>query len=441
MSNILVDAYAKAGEIGSIVRWIEYTACDKGLVDAVTFSIILNSCYHKWSLSFQEIYRLYESVRKIRGADENLINEDTISLLRRIAIADANGNVAQAVAKLNLLGIGAGQRTSAFDSQSVHDEMATALAKGSPAKALKLYTHALQERIPLEPKVLVTAVNASLQVNGENLEVTARLIKDAQLRRQDTSNALASVFIYQLSKLDREMNIDSGRIESISRRTISAFEEHDMSVPVHVATHTASVLVNRGRYREAIDAWNSISRFQGVTPSSIDLVTLTVLLRAYIGLQDCLGMKWVLKMLDATNLTPDKRFVLLLKNARNTARKTVETSENYRIQLFLEGVIETLHSVMAMRARMRDEKEDVKFKALNIMEKAIEAQESREHNREMASLKTYKKLAKGQPAKGGLLSSRNTGEESSGAWMESNNEEPFYGTVVPTHRLVGVTAA
>jgi hypothetical protein len=123
-----------------------------------------------------------------------------------------------------------------------------------------------------------------------------------------------------------------------------------------------SILCKKKQYRASIDFWDSISRLRN---QQIDIETLTVLLQAYLALEDSAGLQWVVQMLRTNDIIPDSRFKFALKNARKGVRRWS----------FLEDVTHTFEIIMEMRAVARQDKEILKAKTITIMEKAMKCQQ------------------------------------------------------------------
>jgi len=154
-----------------------------------------------------------------------------------------------------------------------------------------------------------------------------------------------------------------------------------------IATKVASVLVKRGRYRQAVELWTSLSMNNALPRRSVDLVSLTVLMKAYIGLSDCNGMKWVMDTLTQNDIIPDARFKLLVKRALRDARKSHEEQpgkENNRRRC--DVLHHGLQLVLARRSQSLLMREEAERKTLHIMEIAavVRANDTAAHTGSMA---------------------------------------------------------
>jgi hypothetical protein len=246
---------------------------------------------------------------------------------------------------------------------------------------------------------------------------------------------MATMFIHHIS----ELNADDEDITLMVRSTFSALKERDIAIPIHVTTHAASILVSRGQHRRAINLWETLSSHQGIPSTAMDLVTLTVFLKAYIGLRDSVGIDWVAKMLLVNDLVPDKRFKILLKNSRQDARKVLDRNPYSDEALRFHGVLDNaLQKVVALRAERMEGQRYAKAMTLEIMEKAAKA-EGRQRSTNSAPVITNHSTELGKWGRRIGASTGDYNEGSQVALAESDNE-PYYGLSVPRERLIGVAA-
>ncbi|KAH8802832.1 hypothetical protein F5884DRAFT_803263 [Xylogone sp. PMI_703] len=376
MSNIMVDAYAKAGDTDSLSKWIQYAVSNGCPFDSVSFNIILNNCHNRWKFTFDDLNQLFKYVRQnLSGYAEGLINSDTVLMMRRIAVTEHAGNapaLASITAHLGLQPEG----THAFDCRRLQQKMTEAFAANEPEKVLVLYKEAfIHQDVRTDPELLATAVQASLWIHGSDVSPAMGLLEQAkQYGCKDMKAGIVSIFMHELSRVGAK-----DLVESTSTFVFREIKDRGIPIPIHVVTHTVNILVKTHRYEEALEFWNSICSSL-VDPSSVNLPTLTVLLSAHIGLRHSRGVEWVLDAVVTKDITPDKQFILNLKNARRGIAKKIKVAmmhgENpgYDILTFRSTLEKSLQQALAIRAATRVQKLDVKQKMINIIEKAIEDQ-------------------------------------------------------------------
>jgi hypothetical protein len=305
--------------------------------------------------------------------------------------------------------------------------MAIALARGNPQKALHIYERAQNTNIiPLDVACVTTAVKASLREFPNDIYAAASLLRRPQIDGLNVSAAVATIFVHQMSyqcSIAKQI-----RVQDIARNTIVMLEERGITVGGQMITHAMRTLVSQGQYYQAAEFWDSMSRRQN-TPTSLDLPTLTVLLQAYVGVQDCIGVEWVIQMLLVNGLVPDKIFKRPLKNALRVTRALLNREYRPADLQFYKVVKNALQSIRAMRLETTKGKEDFKFKTINIMERAIEFQ--RTINLDAGGERSSKSPLDSEPI---------DGLSKACGWMEPK-EEPDYHAYVPSFgRLVGVNA-
>ncbi|KAG4437070.1 hypothetical protein IFR05_007445 [Cadophora sp. M221] len=416
--NAMIDVYSKEHEVDAISRWVFYGNADGCAVDSKTFNAILRNCVSIFQFTFEETFRLYCLVRNL-GAE--LVNNDSLNILRGVALS-RSPNESTRIERL--------QRLKNYDdpiqvsgSNEVYRAMTITSAEKNDVAVLKIYKAAERDRVWLQPKHLDLAVRASLRLHGENVAEATRLIREAQGNGIGVINAVASVFIHQMSGLHQDGS-DVERLAELAERTMFSFEEKGLKISQKSITHTASILQSRGKSRMAIDLWDSMSRRLNIPTSKFDLPTLTTLLKAYIQLKDGNGIRWVINILSVNKLSPDSQLKGTLKEARKAAGKILEhTSYSERLHEWWDVLNEAHEEVKEMRRQALLTKEQVTIKVIKIMETAIEEQARKERIGNVDELKE-------QGQQDGLERSHIPQVE--GHWMELDAESSPVST-----RLVG----
>ncbi|PMD54227.1 uncharacterized protein K444DRAFT_618685 [Hyaloscypha bicolor E] len=378
LTRTMVEAYGKAKEIDSLTKLIDYSAAAGCPIDSVTFNTILRKCYQSWGFPYWEIYRLYRAVCSLDSIHSRFIDEETVPTLRRLAIL---GSPPQEELLRRLKVLKKLDRTpdDALDSKAILRTMAVTMAKDNPIATLKIYKRAQKDRVLLDSKHLHLAVRASLQLHPNTTEETLRHIQDAQAVGVDVSNAIGIIIIHQMTATYEEGNEDSRLVTELTQKTVTTFEKAGLKVSPIVVTHAVSILEKRGHNRLCVDVWNSLSHRLNFEPSSFDLFTLTVLLKAYIGLRDHVGIQWVVKTLSANKLCPDPRFRLYLKNARRETTNLLRSGEYSENMLhFLDVLVEAIEATRLLREEAAEERRGVMFKTIQIIEKAIVEEAARQ---------------------------------------------------------------
>jgi hypothetical protein len=363
MMNFMVSIYAQAKEIDSMVRWIDCAIDDGCAVDSHTMNTILKKCYYLWKFSYEQVLQLFFLIRDKSGTSTKLHNPDTMVLLRRIAL-----RTRKVPTKMHRL---KRYDKHSTDREGVYRSMATTYAKEDFFATLKIYKRAQKQQPPLDQMHLLLAVRASLKYHEDNVDEATRFIKEAQQRHLRIRAAISIVFVHQITKLSDE-GVPFTRLVEVCHNTITAFENAGIEVPAAVVTHTSSCLHRRGFYGQAVDIWNSMCSRLKISPSSLDLASLTSLLNAYIGLQDPAGVRWVLHMLSVNQLSPDKHVKSLMNDARRMTTHMIKSQPcSDQVHDFLDSILEGLEKIKGMRAAALEEQIEVRIKTIKIIEKAI----------------------------------------------------------------------
>jgi hypothetical protein len=436
LSTTMINKYAEAREIDSISRWLDYMTSVQVPADAMFFNAIIYNCRTKWNLSFEETYGLYQKVRKLGGPAAKFINKTTISILRRAAIAGAGGDLGSAVKNLDRLKLDQPLKLSVH-SDSVQDHMVFAMTKGEPRRALRIYERAQSSLLPLDAASISIAVKAALQVDPNDIYGAANLLRKPQRDGRDISAAVATMIIHQLSYQCTDALGRPPQVQDVARSIVCVLEDRGVQIPPQMITHTMHTLVCQRQYYQAADFWKSMVRSQK-TPSSPDLPTLTVLLRAYVGARDCVGIEWAIQMLSINSLLPDEQFKKPLKSALSNMRKALEGNEyGYFDRRFYNVIKNALRSISGIRFEATLDKESVKAKTIKIIEQAIEIDRISSLGCKVDRVSEGSSKARLADEK----SSNSVSERSRGVSSWRSTEETDHNVhLPPVGRLVGVNA-
>ncbi|KAF4632282.1 hypothetical protein G7Y89_g5845 [Cudoniella acicularis] len=421
--SLMIKRYAQAREMDSILRWIDYAMSVGCRINVFSINTILSHCHRTWKFSFPEAVGLYRALQKLGSSSLGLTDQVSLETLGKIAVEDCPNQSEWSKRDAFLKRLG--RADSPSDCHGVHRSMASSLASGNPAEALKIYTRA-QDQIVLQPRHLVAAVKASLQVHGGNIVHTVQIIKRAQKAGQAVDSAIAALVIHQLRHLP---GYEIAHHSSLAQNTISALEENGISISPGIVTHMMDSFVKRGWYRQAINLWKSLSRRLGFSSSSIDLVTLSVLVRCYVYLEDPIGIRWTNRVLLANGIIPDTKFYLDLKNARNSFNKVCRAQEAVRGKSeYLISLNEIINDVLVLRKGATEEKEHVRKMTIRILEKAILTQ-----NQEgVGGSDPGAKVGVTERDTLGMDSQDAEYDQSDGSWTEPDTESILDFDILPT---------
>ncbi|KAI9645278.1 hypothetical protein NHQ30_006013 [Ciborinia camelliae] len=361
-SNIMIGEYAKVKELRSIIRWVEYASSVYTCLDADSFNTILSQLYKTWDFNFEEVFQVH---RVMLRSSVDYTNDFTIEHLRQLALKDSKGQPEVAARKLRAL-----PRTTKGinDDNYPRRQIFAELGKGNFKNVVDTYEAACRKGVYIHGSVLGATVKALLHLNDGNPHTAIQLLRDAKLKGYHLDDALVTLLTHRLPKFMGPAG--SSRLImflSSAREAIANAEEHGMTIPESVFNEVTNILVRNGFFQDAISFWTEASRTHSATvrPS---VVSLTILLKAFIGIKESSGIIWITKMLSVNQIVPDARMKGILKNTRQVLRK-MELSP--KLRSFLRAV-EEAHAIFVMvRGVDQESRKEARNQTLEIMEKAI----------------------------------------------------------------------
>ncbi len=379
LSNIMVEAYGDIKEIESLVRWIDHASASGCPVNSVTYNHILNQCSLAWDIPFWDIIRLHNTVRHLSPQLPHFVNDDTVQVLRGIAMSAGSPSQDELTRRMRFLKTLDRRLPKILDSKTILRDMAVTFAKENPIATLKIYKRAQKDTVRLGHEHFHLAVKASLQLYPNNAEETLRYVQDAQQMGVDVRRTISTIVAHQMTAMHEAGHKDGKEITELARKTVTTLEKCGIEVSPIMVTHAASILEKQGHYRLSIDVLESLFLRINFQPASFNLATLTILLKAYIGLRDHVGIKWVVKTLAANRVNPDGRFRSYLRNARRKTSDVLRPGDySNNMGQFFDALVEALETIRLLREEGREERETVKYKTIEIIKKAITDQAVRQ---------------------------------------------------------------
>ncbi|CCD55636.1 hypothetical protein BofuT4_P154480.1 [Botrytis cinerea T4] len=368
-SNIMIGEYAKAKELRSILRWIEYATSVSTCFDADSFNTILSQLYKTWGFNFEQVFQVHRVMLK---SSVDYTNDFTFAQLRQLALKDSKGEQEVAARKLRVIPRG---------TRSIHDEnyprrqINEEMGKGNFQKVINIYDVASKQGVFIHSSVLAATVKALLHLNDGDTHMAIELLKDAKRKGYLLDDALVTLLTHRLPNFMER--VGSSRLIMFltsAREAITKAEEHGLIVPEPVFNEVTNILVQNGYFRDAIAFWTEVSQTHSATVQP-NVINLTILLKAYIGMKEPRGIVWITNMLSVHRVVPDPRMKSILKNTRTSLRKR---KLGPRLNTFLQA-IEEAHTIFAMmRGDDQKDRKDARNKTLEIMERAmaLDAQKS-----------------------------------------------------------------
>lgn len=364
-SNIMVDKYAEAKEMDSIPRWLE-TVRPLGLkANSVTFNAMLSSCRDEWRIPFTDLLHL---CRKMERVDDKVLDECTIPILREAAIRETRGDRFAFVRFSNQIKLlRPGREENGLD---FWPSMREAMAKGSPRKTLRIYNSALRRKdAHIPPDMFALAMQAAIELGDDSgADTPIQLLRGGKKRGIEISSGMARMLMHQLE----DRTLSNGDLRYILEKNTILFESQGLNIPMGVATKVASIFSRRGLNHDAISLWKYYAEQNGLSQASVDISSLTILLRIHLAMEHAEGVLWVMETLCQNDITPTREFMLIMKTGLQDAKLRMHNHHCTQSDWdFCDLLEDSLANIRSQRTQHVEECKEVGAKMLDIMADAV----------------------------------------------------------------------
>jgi len=317
-------------------------------------------------MTFQELFNLCRSIMRM---DSSLIDDQTTKILRSAAKTAAKGDQARAGKYLKMIKGLRGGMEELWADNSHSKAMSEAMTTSNFEKVLRIYDSATRKRISLPKEAIGMVVEASIKSSHHgDISHAVDIIKHARLDGLDVTAAMTPLLWNQIEGLQRCAKED---LDSVVKGTITSLTARGLHLPPAAITKATDILVSRGRNQEALNLWTSATAEDPNLDTSLDIVSLTVLLKASFSISNYEGVKWIMSTMCKRDIMPDSRFKLLIKNNRREAKRWLGNNPNNvnAIQRY-EVLEECFRIVNERRSRGLANREEAEKKILLIMKTA-----------------------------------------------------------------------
>jgi pentatricopeptide repeat protein len=215
----------------------------------------------------------------------------------------------------------------ASTSEAVVHTMQTALQHGRTRDALNAFRE-VSSHVPIFKGLIAVLCRAYIQLPNEELDAPAVL----PMQQHDRAHQIKDNFVgymIGLVKTETEKNpVVYPTILQIIYGVYKFLEAHDMTISHNIAHQVAMALISRQDGVGALHIMNEVSKTRWGRRAGWDLAGLTVLLRAYLSLDDIRGVRWVVNRLVAGKEVADHKFLQYLKTVKKST-----ASEQYKEEL------------------------------------------------------------------------------------------------------------
>jgi hypothetical protein len=206
---------------------------------------------------------------------------------------------------------------AAFKSETVVKTMQTALQHGRIRDALNAFRE-VSSHVPIFKDIIAVLCRAYIQLPNEELDAPAvlpMLQRDRALQIKDNFVG----YMIGLVKIETEKNpVVYPTILQIIYGVYKFLEAHDMTISHNIAHQVAVALITRSDAVGALHIMNEVSKTRWGRRTGWDLAGLTVLLRAYLILDDIRGVRWVVNRLVAGKEVADHKFMAHLRTVKKS---------------------------------------------------------------------------------------------------------------------------
>ncbi|KAI9866319.1 MAG: hypothetical protein M1813_001441 [Trichoglossum hirsutum] len=313
--NIMSSAFVRAGELTSLARIVECMKTVGLQPDATTFNTAFHQLWRDTKAHHMELYRICSKVQRSNRA---LVNERTKNTIRHAMAHDYRKGFSP-VTHYSKIKTFIGQRSNDChqqDAKSVHLDMVIALSQNitlsreeekrkTADNVLRIYNTAKASGMQISREMVETAFQASLHKG--DFERGMELVRSAHEDGIDCAGLLPLVF----SNMPNE-------VKHLQDFLLQMYRERDdcgLEIKHHISVTAAFLLVESRRSHAAVDILTRVMQSEWGKRKPLDIVGMSVLMKAYAGLKDAEGVKRVVDTVLSRRMQVDTPFIRSLKGA------------------------------------------------------------------------------------------------------------------------------
>ncbi|KAI9719636.1 MAG: hypothetical protein M1812_003407 [Candelaria pacifica] len=323
-SQIIVIGHVRSGDMRSVYEWFESVRRYGLTMDSSVSSTMFK---HYWRTNRVSQIQLWYIYRNLKSLDKGLVSEQFLNVMRDAISHDLRKRRPQArnshviAGRLTRLGR---ERVNPdiYDRKSTQRQMLLAMSLNNPLKAVQLYEASKARGLPLDSTDLEIAVECSIRGNSGSLDAAVELLRSAEEAGMNCQGALTPVLIHRTYKREETTGAELSRTAMEFYETL---EKSNICIKHHVAVASANRLINQGDSRAALSLLSSVIRSPLAEKKPLDIVGMTIFLRAYGALKDLVGVEWVVRTVLRKNLRVDYLFLKALTNVKKLIRANEQT--------------------------------------------------------------------------------------------------------------------
>ncbi|KAI9696449.1 MAG: hypothetical protein M1836_005727 [Candelina mexicana] len=313
-SEIIVIGHVKSGDLASVFSWIKSVRKYGLKLDSAMSSAMFKHYWRTNRVSHQRLWYIYNNLKFI---DKGLVSDQFLNVMRDAISYDLRKRRPEArdsnVIAGRLVSLGRERVNPAiYDRKFTQRQMLLAMSLKNPLKAVQIYEASKARGLPLNSADLEIAVECSIRANRGSFDAAVELLQSAQKDDMNIQGALTPILIHGTYRRQKK----GEELTGTAIEFYNMLEENNIRIKHHVAVSTANRLINRGDPRAALDLLSKVSRLPLAEKEPLDIVGMTIFLRAYAALKDLVGVEWVVRTVFQRKLRVDHWFLKTLKNVK-----------------------------------------------------------------------------------------------------------------------------
>ncbi|KAI9769578.1 MAG: hypothetical protein M1835_006694 [Candelina submexicana] len=313
-SEIIVTGHVKSGDLASVFSWIKSVRKYGLKLDSAMSSAMFKHYWRTNRVSHRRLWYIYNNLKSI---DKGLVSDQFLNVMRDAISYDLRKRRPEArdsnVIAGRLVSLGR-ERVSPdiYDRKFTQRQMLLAMSLKNPLKAVQIYEASKARGLSLNSADLEIAVECSIRANQGSFDAAVELLQSAQKAGMNIQGALTPILIHGTY---RRQNKDE-ELTGTAVEFYNMLEKNNIRIKHHVAVSTANRLINRGDPRGALNLLSKVSRLPLAEKEPLNIVGMTIFLRAYAALRDLVGVEWVVRTVFQRKLRVDHWFLKTLKNVK-----------------------------------------------------------------------------------------------------------------------------
>ncbi|KAI5817747.1 hypothetical protein BZA77DRAFT_31892 [Pyronema omphalodes] len=343
--NIMIRANLSAlNEAGSL-KWAAYLRQAGHEPTAVTFNTFFQDMRLK-HVPKALMYRVYNTVY---NRDKNKVDEVTRNILYRHTFPQEKTIAAPPLSLADVTSI------EMNDIQQIANKMELAVRHKDNRLAISTFREA-SAYIPITRETIKLLCDAYISIPDTQIDLPQAMPK-SHVRCEQIRDGVLGLMILNAKEEAEKTPVVHPIILRIIHGAYKFMEANSLPISHTIINTVAATLINHHDAVGALHIMNEVSKTRWGRQTGWFPDSLTVLLRAYLIIQDIRGVRWVVERLMETQKEPDQRFMEYLSRGtkgpgssdfKNEMKQLIKQAKEYKLKLWLtmhrkaENVVQTM---------------------------------------------------------------------------------------------------